>query len=83
MNKPWNVADAKSRFSELLNQADHDSPQVIHRRDTDYVLMTGEQYRLLTGKVPDFLDYLINHGPKTDKLEPMPRQKTAMREVDL
>lgn len=83
MSHAWNVADAKSRFSELLNEADTDSPQVIRRRGTDYVLMTGEQYRMLTGKVPDFLEYLINHGPKTDKLQTMPRQKSAMREVDL
>jgi prevent-host-death family protein len=79
----WNIADAKSRLSEVLNRVDEQAPQIIRRRGKDYVLITGEQYRQLTGESPDFLDYLMNHGPKMDDLEVMPRVATPMREIDL
>ena len=79
----WNVSDAKNRLSEVLNRADQEAPQVIRRRERDYVVMSSEHYRKLTGQVPDFLDYLIDHGPRFDEFERMPRNPSPMRKVDL
>ena len=78
----WNVAEAKSRFSEMLNRADAHEPQIIRRRSKDYILLTGEDYRKLTGEEPDFLDHLLN-GPSLDELELPKRGRDAMREVSL
>ena len=79
----WNVSEAKNRLSEVLNRADQEEPQVIRRRERDYVVMSSEDYKKLTGQVPDFIDYLINHGPRFDEIELMPRDPSPMREIDL
>lgn len=78
----WNSSEAKSRLSEALNLADAEA-QTIVRRDQDYVLMTGKEYRKLKGKEPTFTEFLIDVGPRFDELEPMkrdgsrsPRQRT-------
>lgn len=79
----WNVADAKNKLSEVLNRADHEAPQVIRRRERNYIVMSSEHYRKLTGQVPNFLDDLIDQGPRFDEIELMPRHPSPMRDVDL
>ncbi|MBL4702278.1 MAG: hypothetical protein JKX85_13570 [Phycisphaeraceae bacterium] len=83
MQQIWNVVDTKTRLHEILNRVDTDAPQVIRRQCKDYILMSGEQYRHLTGEVPNFLDYLMNHGPKTNDLEPMPRNVSTSRQLNV
>ena len=68
----WNLTEAKSRLSEVLNLADAEV-QTIVRRDKEYVLMTGEEYRKLKGKEPTFTEFLVDIGPRFDDLEPMKR----------
>ena len=77
----WNVAEAKNKLSEVLNRAD-DEAQIITRRDREYILMSGEQYRRIVGVAPDFLDHLIDSGPKVENLDLMPRI-AMMREPSL
>ncbi len=78
----WNISEAKNKLSEVLNHADKET-QIIRRRQQDYVLMSGEHYRKITGKTPDFLDALINEGPRFDDLELPSRDHASMREIDL
>ena len=74
----WNLSEAKNRLSEVLTRADAEA-QTIVRRDRDYVLMTGDEYRKLKGQEPTFTDFLIDAGPRFDELEPMNRKGFAMR----
>ena len=78
----WNQSDAKNRFSELLTRADAEV-QIIIRRDRDYVLMAGEEYRKLKGLEPTFTEFLIDAGPRFDALTPMERAVVAMRDPQL
>lgn len=41
----WKVADAKNRFSELLDRAENDGPQLVQRRGTRFLIVVenGEQ----------------------------------------
>ncbi len=47
----WSVADAKSNLSEMLNCAEKEA-QVITRRDRQYIVLDGKQYKRLTGDAP-------------------------------
>jgi len=74
----WNLSEAKNRLSEVLTRADAEV-QTIIRRNRDYVLMAGDEYRKLKGEETTFTDFLIDAGPRFDELQPMKRTGFAMR----
>jgi len=78
----WQVNEAKSRFSELLKQAETDGPQVITRHGDDKaVVMSIEQYLKLEAAQPDFKQYLLS-GPKVDDFD-IERPRDTGREIEL
>jgi antitoxin Phd len=49
--KTWQVHDAKARFSELLNAARSEGPQVVLRRGQEAaVLVSMEEWRRMSAK---------------------------------
>lgn len=79
----WSITDAKSKLSEVLNRADQ-GVQFIRRRGHDYAVLSAEQYAKMTGQKPDFLEHLIERGPKLEEgLEPIPRDQSEMRDLEL
>jgi prevent-host-death family protein len=78
----WNISEAKNRLSEVLTRADAEA-QTIVRRDRDYVVMAGDEYRKMTGREQSFTDFLIDAGPRFDEMEPMKREALAMRDAGL
>jgi len=54
----WNLADAKNRFSEVVNLALTQGPQRVHRRKDTVVVVAAEEYERLVGQRPAFKDYL-------------------------
>jgi antitoxin Phd len=54
----WNLADAKNRFSEVVNRALTEGPQRIRRRQEEVVLLSFEEYERLIGQRPGFKEYL-------------------------
>jgi antitoxin Phd len=78
----WPVHSAKARFSELLERAEREGPQVIARRGTERaVVLSIAQYRQLMKARPNLRDYLLG-GPKVDEFE-VKRPKDYGRETDL
>jgi prevent-host-death family protein len=78
----WQVHDAKARFSELVERAVREGPQVIARRGTERaVLLSIDEYRRLVAARPSLRDYLLG-GPKVDDFE-IERSKDRGREIDL
>lgn len=56
----WQLQEAKSKFSELMRRTLEDGPQTITRHGRDAVVMvSGEEYRRLTGAEPDFKEFLM------------------------
>lgn len=48
MSKPWQLQVAKSKFSELVNQARTDGPQIVTRRgEAVVVVIAVEEWRRL------------------------------------
>jgi len=68
----WKVQDAKARFSELLNAAVKDGPQVVTRRGVETaVLVPIEQWRRLqSSSDPSLKDFLLGPGPRFEHLVP-------------
>jgi antitoxin Phd len=62
----WQVQDAKTRLSEVIERARTDGPQTITRHGiARAVVLSIEDYRALTALKPDFKAYLLG-GPKVD-----------------
>ena len=66
----WQVNAARSQFSEVLDQADTEGPQIIthHGKERAVVLSIAEYQALKPGKKemkPDFITFLLS-GPKFD-----------------
>ena len=76
----WSIADAKSKLSEVLNLAEREA-QIITRRDRQYVVLDGDEYRRLTGAVPSLKDLILS-GPSLEGLD-LERDPSHGRELEL
>jgi len=54
----WQLADAKNRFSELMNRALQEGPQRVRRRQDAVIVLAEEEYERMAGTRPDFKEYL-------------------------
>jgi prevent-host-death family protein len=78
----WQVQEAKTRLSEVIDAAHAKGPQIITRHGTERaVLLSIEDYRILTAHKLSLRDYLLG-GPKVDEFE-IPRDRDTGREVKL
>ena len=60
----WQVQDAKTRLSELIERARTEGPQTITRHGAERaVVLSIEDYRALEAHKPDIKAYLLS-GPK-------------------
>jgi len=80
MQTPWSIVDAKSKLSEVLNRAEQEA-QFINRRNRQYVVLDGDQYRRLLGNAPS-LKELILKGPGLEGVD-LERDRSASRELEL
>jgi prevent-host-death family protein len=61
MQHTWALQDAKNRFSELVEQALHDGPQVVTRRGKEtVVVLSVEAFHKLTAKPESLVAFLRN-----------------------
>ena len=72
MSRKWPVQDAKSRFSELLDTALAEGPQIVTKRGVETaVLLPIEQWRKLERMTrPDLKELLLTSEARTDDLTP-------------
>lgn len=78
----WRLADAKNRFSELVNRALAEGPQVIVRRRDEVILIARRDYDKLTGQRADFKDFLMGKGSTLEGVD-ITRDRSPMRDVVL
>jgi prevent-host-death family protein len=78
----WRLAEAKNRFSELVNRALMEGPQRVLRRDDAVVVVAERDYERLTGTRPSFKKFLLGDGPKLDGVD-LSRDRSPMRDVKL
>ena len=78
----WRLADAKNRFSELVNRALTEGPQRVVRRRDVFMVIAQRDYEKLAGTHPGFKAFLMGKGPTLDELD-LTRDHSPMREVKL
>ena len=80
----WTAADAKARFSELLDAAEKQGPQTISRRgiETAVVVPIAEWKRLKASSRRDLVDPLTDPNGPHD-LEIPPRRRFSLRPAKL
>ena len=77
----WQLADAKNRFSELVNQALRVGPQRVRRRNESVIVISADDYERLKGQTVSFKRYLLA-GESLDGVD-LTRDGSPMREVAL
>jgi antitoxin Phd len=78
----WRLADAKNRFSELVNHALTKGPQLVLRRRDAVIVVARRDYEKLTGKRSGFKQFLLGKGPSFQGLD-LTRDRSPMRNVRL
>ena len=78
----WRLAEAKNRFSEVVNRALSEGPQTVSRRNDSVVILSQQEYDRLSGNRPGFKEFLLKHIAPLDDLE-LSRDKSPMRDIDL
>ena len=79
--RQWKLADAKNRFSEMVNRALAEGPQQVLRRDDAVVVLAQRDYEKLIGRRLGFQEFLLS-GPSFAGLD-MERDRSPMRDVEL
>jgi prevent-host-death family protein len=78
---PWQVQEAKQRFSELLRAAHTNGPQIVTRHGEEIaVVIDVADFHKLSGDASDFKEFLRS-GPRFDDLE-LTRSTDGPREID-
>ena len=80
MSRKWPVQDAKSKFSELLDTAITEGPQIVTKRgvETAVLLPIEEWRRLVRMTRPDLKELLLATEARTEELTP-PRRRHRRR----
>jgi prevent-host-death family protein len=77
----WQLQDAKNRFSEIVNKALRDGPQVVTRRGKKaVVIMSVKQYQSLVRPKENIVDFFQESPLRGEDLDLM-RKKDSTREV--
>jgi antitoxin Phd len=78
----WQVQEAKTRLSEVIERARTEGPQTITRHGAERAIVISiEDYRALVAHQPDFKAHLLG-GPKVDDFS-IDRDRDTGRSIDL
>lgn len=78
----WQLQDAKTRLSEVIERAQTEGPQTITRHGTERAIVVSvRDYRALAAHKPDFKAYLLG-GPKVDEFV-VERDRDSGRAIEL
>ncbi|RLC00760.1 MAG: type II toxin-antitoxin system prevent-host-death family antitoxin [Deltaproteobacteria bacterium] len=77
----WQLQDAKNRFSEIVNEALRNGPQIVTRHGKKtVVIMSVEQYQRLVKPKINIIDFFQESPFRGEDLD-LSRQKDSAREV--
>lgn len=79
---PWQLQEAKQKFSQVVQRAIDEGPQVVTRHgESVVVVISAEEYRRLTCPKPDFAEFLLS-CPDLSQLD-LERAPDLAREIEL
>jgi antitoxin Phd len=62
----WTLQDAKARFSELVNRAETDGPQLVTRHGKNTVVIISYSQFCESASIPDFKSFLLSSRGVSD-----------------
>ena len=66
--RTWELQEAKSRFSDVVDLTLIEGPQLVTRRGAEaVVVLAAEDYLRLVGEAPNLIDHLLK-APRGDAL---------------
>ncbi len=78
----WQLAEAKNRFSEVVDRAISEGPQHVSRRGEPAVVVLSEaEYQALRGPKKSFIEHLLD-VPDLSDID-ITRDESPMRDVEL
>lgn len=78
----WQLHEAKTRLSEVIEDAISNGPQIITRHGSErVVILSIPEYRSLTANKPSLKDHLLG-GPKVDSFN-IKRSRDTGRKISL
>lgn len=79
----WQLQDAKSKFSQLVDNAMHNNPQFVTKHGNNaVVILSFEDYKKLVKPKEDLVTFLRN-SPLADAELDITRSKDLPREINL
>ena len=79
----WSVAEAKARFSELIERARVEGPQKISRRGREaVVVVSSEEWERKSKRSGNLAEFLAASPLRESELE-IERSVRGLREIDL
>jgi len=82
-NKVWQLQDAKNRFSEVVNKALEEGPQVVTRRGKEVVVvLSSDEYAELRKSQPSLVEF-FRQSPLVGVELDLNRDRSLPRELDL
>ncbi len=79
----WQLQHAKNRFSEVVDQAVDQGPQIITRRGTDtVVVLSVEDYRRLRKPKTNLVQF-FRDSPLADAELDLERDRDTRRDIEL
>ena len=79
---PWQLQEAKQKFSQLVRRALDEGPQVVTRHGQEVVVvLSAEEFRRLTRQRPDLKEFLLS-GPDLSVLD-LERAGDLPRDIEL
>jgi antitoxin Phd len=78
----WQLQEAKSRFSEVVDLTLKEGPQLVTRRGEEaVVILAANDYRRLSGQMTNLMDCLLN-APRGEPLV-LDRSRESIRDIVL
>ena len=65
--RTWELQEAKSQFSDVVDLTQTEGPQLVTRRAQAVVILAAKDYRRLVGEAPNLIDHLLK-APRGDAL---------------
>lgn len=82
-NNTWQLQEAKSKFSQLVDRAMHDKPQIVTRHgNNSVVVLSYEQYKRITMHDTALVEFLRNSPLMGLELDSI-RNKDLPREIKI
>jgi prevent-host-death family protein len=79
----WTVAEAKAKFSEVIDRAEHDGPQIVTRHGrTAVIVVAAEEWERKTKRAGNLADFLASSPLRRSNLK-VQRRRDRPRKVDL